>query len=115
MRTRRVVSRRAVGRRAVGIGIALAGIALPLLLAGGSAGASTLRCGTELVSVGDVAAEVLLKCGEPLTRETVAVESEGDTDTVVERWTYHMGDGQFLKILTFEAGVLTSVENGERQ
>ncbi|MGD8567267.1 MAG: DUF2845 domain-containing protein [Gammaproteobacteria bacterium] len=35
-----------------------------------------MRCGTKLVSIGDTKAEVLLACGEPLLKETIAVQQE---------------------------------------
>lgn len=35
-----------------------------------------MRCGTKLVSIGDTKAEVLLACGEPLLKETIAIQQE---------------------------------------
>lgn len=35
-----------------------------------------MRCGTKLVSLGDTKAEVLLTCGEPLLKETIAIQEE---------------------------------------
>ena len=47
-------------------------ISLALLLACASAAqAETLRCGSQLVSVGDRAFEVEQKCGEPVFRDLV--------------------------------------------
>lgn len=48
-------------------------LAVALLVAPLSAADNHMRCGTKLVSVGDTKAEVLLTCGEPLTKETIAV------------------------------------------
>ena len=76
--------------------------------------ASTLRCGTALISVGDSTAEVLLKCGDPFTREQIGIRYTGTLDMIVELWTYHFGRGQFLKLLTFEAGRLVAIDNGDR-
>ena len=52
--------------------------ALLLTFAAGHASASdTLRCGSQLVSLGDRASEVLQKCGEPISREELArIKSE---------------------------------------
>ena len=86
---------------------------LSISVAGGAS--STLRCGTALISVGDSMAEVLLKCGEPLTRDYVGVKYVGSTERFVELWAYSFGYGQFLKLLTFEAGRLVTIENGGRQ
>lgn len=88
---------------------------LVLSIASVAAASSKMRCGSELVSVGDSTAQVLLQCGEPMTRERVALESSGSTEKLVELWTYAFGPGQFLKLLTFEAGKLAAIESGERQ
>jgi len=37
---------------------------------------ANMRCGSKVISVGDSKAEVLLKCGEPLLRDTVGVKEE---------------------------------------
>ena len=78
-----------------------------------------LRCGTAIVDVGMVAAQVVARCGEPLTREVEsapvrargakgAVKTVGNTR--VERWTYDRGYGQLPALLTFEHGKLKSIE-----
>lgn len=96
---------------------ALTGLAALAVLVIGAAPAAEagLRCGTELVQPGDSKVEVLKKCGEPLLRETVAVKKTPGADEIVDRWTYDQGPGRFLKVLTFEAGDLAGIENGERQ
>lgn len=94
-------------------------LAIPLAaaaaLGAATPAAADLRCGTELVSPGDSKVEVIKKCGEPLLRETVAVKKTPSADEIVDRWTYDQGPGRFLKILTFEAGELVTIEDGERQ
>ena len=89
-------------------------LALMLAICNPVRAASTLRCGTELMSVGDSTAEVLLKCGDPFTREQIGIRYTGTLDMIVELWTYHIGRGQFLKLLTFEAGRLVAIDNGDR-
>jgi hypothetical protein len=37
---------------------------------------TTMRCGSKVISVGDTKAEVLLKCGEPLLKDAIAVKEE---------------------------------------
>ncbi|WP_455209360.1 DUF2845 domain-containing protein [Kaarinaea lacus] len=37
---------------------------------------TTLRCGSKLISVGDSKAQVLLKCGEPMLKETVGEKAQ---------------------------------------
>ncbi|WP_455365725.1 DUF2845 domain-containing protein [Kaarinaea lacus] len=103
---------------------------------------ATMRCGSKVISVGDSKAEVLLKCGEPLMREAVALKEESkrinipltsESDNAatnahpaevqrkesitktVDQWTYDQGTGKLLKILTFEGGELVNVATGDRQ
>ena len=93
----------------------LIAMALMLSISVPAGALSTLRCGTALISVGDSMAEVLLKCGEPFTRDDVGVKYAGSTERFVELWAYAFGYGRFLKLLTFEAGRLVRIENGARQ
>lgn len=86
----------------------------------------TFRCGKKLVSVGDTTAEVIIKCGGPSMREFTGYETRGDykenisrgtyreISQKVEKWYYNCGRGNFIKILTFKSGILTSIEIGGR-
>lgn len=106
--------------------------------------ADSMRCGNKLITVGDTKAEVLIKCGEPLTRDTIAIQEDTDyaelaiqypqlyrrgliknKDGVVigrettvsqsiDMWTYHLGQGTFLRILYFVGGELAAIEDGDR-
>ncbi|HEY5604315.1 MAG TPA: DUF2845 domain-containing protein [Gammaproteobacteria bacterium] len=51
-------------------------ILLFFTLSSTSAAESSMRCGTNLVSVGDSKVNVLLKCGEPLVKESVGAKEE---------------------------------------
>ena len=93
----------------------LAAILSSLLLSVPAGASSTFRCDSRLVELGDTTGEVLLTCGEPLTKENVAVTSSGSIDKLVEMWIYNPGEGSFLKLLTFEGGKLAAIEDGERQ
>jgi hypothetical protein len=97
---------------------------LAVLLIGGISFADTMKCGTKLVSDGDSKAKVLLRCGEPFSREfagekTVRSRTYGGygikSETVpIERWTYILGQRQFMRILTFEADTLVKIELGDK-
>jgi hypothetical protein len=81
--------------------------------------AHAMRCGERLVYIGDTKAEVLAKCGEPFSADTVAVETvrvDGDRsfDLPVEEWVYNQGPDTFLKILIFKGGRLEKIEDGDR-
>ncbi|MBC9249445.1 hypothetical protein A9179_04050 [Pseudomonas alcaligenes] len=82
-----------------------------LLLAGGLAQASTLRCGSNLVSEGDRAFEVEQKCGAPAHRDLVGYTLGGydRREFKVEEWVYGPNNGM-LSILTFEGNRLVRIE-----
>jgi len=81
-----------------------------------------MRCGHDLVSLGETSTEVILKCGPPYTQEIIGIEYEGGGDPslfprseqFIEQWTYNLGRGTLLKVLTFKGGILSSIEDGER-
>lgn len=85
---------------------------LALALASGLVQADTLRCGSQLVSLGDRAFEVQQKCGEPAFRDLVGY-SLGDYDRrefKIEEWVYGPENGM-MRILTFEGSRLTRIES----
>lgn len=55
------------------------------------ASAASMRCGSNIVNVGDLEFEVLQKCGPPTYKQ-------GD------QWIYDRGPGNFLKIVVFGLG-----------
>lgn len=103
---------------------------------------SSMRCGTQLVTVGDSKAEVLLTCGEPLLKETIAIKESSKEIVIkdkdgkkgraysgnvqlaisstslvsepVDQWTYALGKGYFLRHLIFQGGVLIDIRTGEK-
>jgi len=87
-----------------------------LLLTGSPAAA--LRCGSDLVVVGDHRFEVLAKCGEPALidswdRKVYVAPYDNRIESrqvVVEEWTYNFGSSRFVKILRFENGRLVHIE-----
>jgi hypothetical protein len=92
--------------------------------------AATLRCGSELASEGASKSDVLLKCGEPMARET-RTEAVGQKTTqqrtgqthpsttttghvvykTIEEWTYNFGPHRFMQVAVFENGVLVDVRS----
>ncbi|MDM8351198.1 DUF2845 domain-containing protein [Pseudomonas sp. sp1636] len=92
--------------------ITLKHISLALLLGGAPAAqAETLRCGSQLVSVGDRAFEVEQKCGEPTFRDLVgySLGAYQRREFKIEEWVYGPSNGM-LTILTFEGNRLTRIE-----
>ena len=72
------------------------------------AAARTIRCGTEIVSVGDPTIELLQKCGEPDLKELIKTNG-----FIIEKWTYNCGSGRFMKILTLKGGKVRKVETAD--
>lgn len=86
--------------------------------------ASAMRCGNQLVFIGDRHSDVLNKCGEPDEREErpekryFRVFQEGKSfqvlqEVLVEEWTYNLGPTMFIRILRFENGRLVKIETGD--
>ncbi len=96
--------------------------------------ALAFRCGTRLVNVGDLKAQVLGKCGPPdsvdfweedriervfgysYSDDSYYLGTRIPTAVVVrvpiEEWTYNPGPTQFIRILKFENNRLISIETG---
>ena len=70
--------------------------------------ARTIRCGTEIVSVGDPTIELLQKCGEPDLKELIKTNG-----FIIEKWTYNCGSARFMKILTLRGGKVQRVETAD--
>jgi len=83
------------------------GLTLAMLL-GLSSAAYGFRCGTTLVNVGDNKLQVLQKCGEPTYKELIKTDG-----FIVEKWYYDCGSQRFIQTLTFSAGFLQTIEEGD--
>jgi hypothetical protein len=84
-----------------------------LMLAASHAWASdTLRCGSQLVSLGDRASEVLQKCGEPLSRDPLGYKRSANRreEFQVEEWTYGPNNGMY-QYLRFEGNRLRQINS----
>jgi hypothetical protein len=76
----------------------LYGLSLTLLLVAGQVSAAeTLRCGSQLISVGDRSSEVLRKCGEPVARDDLGYKRSVNRreEYPVEEWTYGPNSGMY--------------------
>lgn len=86
-------------------------LCLPML----AEASSTYRCGSALVSKSAPSAEVLSKCGEPVSRDFLGyrevVDSYGFRNEVnVEEWIYGPKNGMY-HFLRFEGGRLTEIRS----
>jgi hypothetical protein len=77
-----------------------------------------LRCGRELIDVGDLKQEVLLKCGEPSSKEEIGyIDQERDGSRVkvmkIEEWIIEVSDRYYS--LVFEGNRLVKIEEAGRK
>jgi hypothetical protein len=74
--------------------------------------ADTLRCGSQLVSFGDRASEVLRKCGEPRSRDTIGYKRSANwrEEVQVEEWVYGPTNGMY-QYLRFEGNRLVNIDS----
>jgi hypothetical protein len=86
-----------------------------LAIAAAAPAQAGLRCGRELVQEGESVAQLLLACGEPTLRQTIAVDNTSKTEGIVEQWIYDFGRGTLLQIVTLEGGKIASIEDGGRR
>ncbi len=82
--------------------------------------ASTLRCGSQLISDRRPAFEVQQKCGEPVSQEVIGTKESFSNDyrqseTVrIEEWIYGPDNGMY-QYLHFEGGRLVTIDSKRRR
>lgn len=74
---------------------------------------SSVHCNPDLVEVGDPISELLRMCGPPLARTGVAPEEVSGPTLGVEQWTYTVGPGTFVRVVTIANGHVLAIEDGE--
>lgn len=93
--------------RAIGVVVVLA---IATVLAP-TAAADSLRCGGKLLKPGDPKARLLAACGEPLSRDVVAVvraldDGQQVRSSYAETWSYETAGVRGYRTLRFESGRL---------
>lgn len=86
---------------------------LTMMFAASHASASdTLRCGSQLISLGDRSSEVLQKCGEPVSRDVLGYKRSANRreEFQVEEWTYGPSNGMY-QYLRFEGNRLRQINS----
>lgn len=81
---------------------------------------SAMRCKGGLVAIGVTKYEVIAKCGKPAlqdSRDIHRIMKIGDAQftkqtVTIDEWTYDMGPQSFIRVLTFEDGVLKNISRG---
>ena len=71
-----------------------------------------LRCGTDLVRVGDHKFEVVNKCGEPVSKELVGytITKDNKRELKIEEWVYGPRNGYYY-LLIFEGAKLVEIKS----
>ncbi len=80
--------------------------------------ADSWRCGTRLVTPGELALQVRAKCGDPVSEELIGYtlrpthrDSDGrEREYKIEQWVYGPEQG-YYHVLIFEAGRLHDIDN----
>lgn len=95
--------------------LSLALLLLASLVASPSHAASTLRCGSGLVSLGDNRYQVASICGQPIDRSSAGWRETTDIygnirEVPVEEWMYGPRNGMY-HYLRFEGGVLVKISS----
>jgi len=83
--------------------------------------ADSISCDRGIVSSGDPAVDLILKCGQPEWKDTrteeivegVGRDARHTTSVTVEDWTYNFGPYQFMRIVTLRNGVVAAVRTGQ--
>ena len=81
-----------------------------------AAQASTLRCGSQLISVGDRAFDVQQKCGIPVSQDVIGSKETFNStyrkseEVRIEEWIYGPDNGMY-QYLRFEGGRLVRIES----
>lgn len=91
-------------------------LAIALSIASAGTLASTFRCGSQLVSLGDRAFLVLKKCGEPVARETIGytLGEYNRREMHIQEWIYGPSNGMY-HFLRFEGNRLVSIDSRREQ
>jgi hypothetical protein len=85
--------------------ISLTALTCLFLLLAAPSWARSIRCGTQLVRVGDPTIQLLQRCGEPDLKELLNTDG-----LIVEKWTYNCGSLRFMRIITLKGGVVYRIE-----
>lgn len=81
--------------------------------------AYALRCGTQLIEVGDSKAKVIELCGPPTSKNKMhkhveqlpfELTTKKHSLSYQESWTYNFGARDFLYVLVFNKGSLTEIQ-----
>ncbi|MHC1730114.1 MAG: DUF2845 domain-containing protein [Syntrophobacteraceae bacterium] len=85
--------------------------------ASGDDSLTDLRCKSGLIMLGESKLEIVSKCGQPASKETVerrVPRSVKPAYVTVEEWTYNFGPSDFIHVMEFEGSTLKAIRRGSR-
>ena len=101
-------------------------VVIPGFLLANVAWADSFRCGSKVITEGDLIEEVRHYCGEPaatkrtwITRKPrfeyggQEIPFEGSEDVPVDLWTYDFGPNKLMRRIRFVAGKVDSIDTLE--
>jgi hypothetical protein len=75
---------------------------------------TSLRCGNDLIDIGDSKSRVVYLCGQPFSKEIVGQtkipDNKAGIEFIIERWTYDTSV-RYFTILTFKGDRLVRLED----
>ena len=95
------------------MGLLLFLLAAQITMAGRSKETS-LRCGNDLIDIGDSKSRIMYLCGQPISKEIVGQtkipDNKAGVEFIIERWTYDTSV-RYFTILTFKGDRLVRLED----
>ena len=82
-----------------------------------SAFGDSLRCGRKVIRNGDSSADLMQKCGEPQSRDSVQEElwlDRTQQKVRVERWHYKQGSSKLARVVLVYRGEVVGIRTGNR-
>lgn len=75
---------------------------------------TSLRCGNDLIDIGDTKTRIIYLCGQPISKEIIGQtkipDNKAGIEFVIERWTYDTSV-RYFTILTFKGDRLVRLED----
>ncbi len=75
---------------------------------------TSLRCGNDLIDLGDSKSRVVYLCGQPISKEIIGQtkipDNKAGIEFIIERWTYDTSV-RYFTILTFKGDRLVRLED----
>jgi hypothetical protein len=84
---------------------ALCIVILAFLLMGSVSALAQMRCGTDLITTGDLKSRVYNACGKPYRID--------DDVFGADKWIYNFGPNEFIRVISFDDDRVEEITDGE--